>query len=130
MKGVQSVTAEEDRTLITKISREALAVSDFTGCLLFYRKGLRLSLASQRAGHAEFRVGGEPFALRAHEGESAETVTLHLVAKDLARVQESVEAWRGRRLSGPEDAEGAEGPVRRVTYADPDGNRVVVDQPL
>lgn len=130
MKGVQSVTAEEERTLITQISPQELFVSDFTGGLLFYRKGLRLALQKQEAGHAEFRVGGEPFILQGGADASVDPVTLHLIAKDLDRVRESVHAWRGRLLSGPQEVEEAGDRFLEAVFHDPDANRVVIRQKL
>lgn len=134
MKGVQSVTADKDRVLITKIEPHELSVSDFNECLVFYRKGLRLPLRRQQGEWAEFEVEGNPFILLGRRSTSqpdAEAISrLSLIAKDLERVTESAEAWGGSLVEGPEERETPEGPARWAIFRDPEGNELETLQPL
>lgn len=134
MRGIQSVTADKDRILITSIEPKELSVSRFHDCLVFYRKGLQLPLRRQQGGRAEFQVDNTPFILRGldevSDDETGRPVHLLLVAKDLDRVKESAEAWGGTLLKGPEEREIPGGAARWATFRDPGGNELEVLQPL
>ncbi len=80
---------------------------------------------------AEFEVGGKPFTIR---GRPALTTGgegrthLSLLAKDIALVKESAEAWGGSLAEGPEDRETSEGRFYWATLTDPEGNTLEIVQ--
>ncbi|MFQ5838868.1 MAG: VOC family protein [Thermoplasmata archaeon] len=134
MRGIQSVTADKERILITKMDPIILFVSRFSDCLSFYRKALGLSLKKQVAGWAEFDVGGATFALHSMEDHEPKSSTkthegplaLHFVTRDMKRVQEAIEAWGGSMVEGPEEKDYSTSKVLEATFRDPDGNEMEI----
>lgn len=137
MKGVQSVLADKERILIKKIDPILLWVSDFSGCLSFYRKALGMSLRKQIGEFAELDAGGVTLSLHGtSEGDGPKTrtqdapVALHFVAKDMDTLQASLEAWGGHFVEGPEEKDYNGYKVLEATFRDPDGNEMEVIQEL
>ncbi len=137
MKGVQSVLADKEKILIKKIDPILLWVSDFSGCLSFYRKALGLSLRKQVGEYAELDAGGITLALHGTsegDGPKARTqeapIALHFVAKDMEKLGASLEAWGGSFLEGPEEKDYNGIKVLEARFRDPDGNEMEVIQNL
>jgi catechol 2,3-dioxygenase-like lactoylglutathione lyase family enzyme len=137
MKGVQSVLADKERILIKKIDPILLWVSDFSACLSFYRKALGMSLRKQVGEYAELDAGGVTLSLHGtsdREAPKSRThdapVALHFVAKDMSKLQASLEAWGGGFVQGPEEKDYNGFKVLEATFRDPDGNEMEVIQNL
>jgi lactoylglutathione lyase len=138
MRGIQSVTADKERILVTKIDPIILFVSRFSECLSFYRKALGLSLKKQVGEWAEFDVGGMTFALHgtgdhgtAPSAKAQDApLALHFVTRDMERLKASVEAWGGSLVEGPEEKDYGNHKVVEATFRDPDGNEMEVIQLL
>ncbi|MFQ5919387.1 MAG: VOC family protein [Thermoplasmata archaeon] len=137
MKGVQSVLADKERILIKKIDPILLWVSDFSGCLSFYRKALGMSLRKQVGEFAELDAGGITLALHGTsemEAPKARTqeapVALHFVAKDMEKLRASLEAWGGSFSQEPEEKDRGGSKVLEASFRDPDGNEMDVVQNL
>ena len=137
MKGVQSVLADKERILIKKIDPILLWVSDFSGCLSFYRKGLGMSLRKQVGEFAELDAGGVTLALHGTQEGQAPTartheapIALHFVAKDMEKLKASLEAWGGSFSREPEEKERGGSKVLEARFRDPDGNEMEVVQDL
>lgn len=138
MRGIQSVTADKERILVTKIDPIILFVSRFSDCLSFYRKALGMSLKKQVGEWAEFDAGGVTFALHGtgNHGQAGSSRTqqgplaLHFVTRDMSRLKESIEAWGGSLVEGPEEKDYGSYRVIEAVFRDPDGNEMEIVQLL
>ncbi|WP_375691582.1 VOC family protein [Pseudooceanicola sp. LIPI14-2-Ac024] len=122
--------------MITQIDHVVLVVADIDRTIEFYTRVLQMDVEEFEGGRRALRFGGQKFNLQTpasvnHDHAAPGSANLCLLSdwpmkKIVAQLHhEGVEI-----KVGPEEREGAVGPMLSVYFTDPDGHLIEVSQPL